>query len=202
VSVAIYIYHDIGSRGHRPCSPERFSEDLENIRRAGLDILSFQTLLTHGVPDHEAVILTLDDGLSSHFEVAAPILDAFRMPAVFCVSTAPPPTASGPYMTPEQVRQLGERYEIAGHGHRHTPAATAKLSKEDVLADMTAMRETFARWGVHPIDVFVPPQGQNTQAVSEAAQLMGFKAIRTTQHGRVDAGTDFMNLPGIEGIPR
>jgi peptidoglycan/xylan/chitin deacetylase (PgdA/CDA1 family) len=195
--VGILVYHGIGvSTGYKVRTVKELGADLDAIRSAGFKVISYAELLT-GPVDSDSVILNFDDGLQSQLR-AVPLLEERRMKATFCISTCPhlAPPATDAYMTPEQVRELGRRYEIAGHSHRHINALY--LTKNQIMEDIRLMLATFWDWFVIPSRVFILPQGANTPAAEAAAREMKLLALRTTRAGLIYPDTDLMNLPAFE----
>ena len=87
-----------------------------------------QTLPLKSIPD-KTVILTFDDGVSTHATFVAPLLKKYGFPATFFVCEFPPDFADKhKYMSWEQIEQLHkDGFEVANHTwtHKHVDKLTA-----------------------------------------------------------------------------
>lgn len=78
--------------GELPFGPERFRDQVKLLARSS-QFLSLEDLASRVLPDlggyRRYALLTFDDGLAEHFEVAWPILRSMGIPGAFFPCTAP-----------------------------------------------------------------------------------------------------------------
>jgi peptidoglycan/xylan/chitin deacetylase (PgdA/CDA1 family) len=71
-------------------SPDNFEQHLKYLKRAG-NVVSLQTLgnlIYTGKPLKNQIALTFDDGYADNFEIAAPMLQKYNLPATFFITGA------------------------------------------------------------------------------------------------------------------
>ncbi|HEY3839254.1 MAG TPA: polysaccharide deacetylase family protein, partial [Bryobacteraceae bacterium] len=90
------------------------------MRALGGFSLSSAILSGAPIPDR-TVVLTFDDGVSSHATYAGPLLKTYGFPATFFVCEFPPDFSDKhKYMTWEQIRDLHRMgFEIGNHTLSH-----------------------------------------------------------------------------------
>jgi peptidoglycan/xylan/chitin deacetylase (PgdA/CDA1 family) len=91
------------------------------------------------------VIFTYDDGLLSHFQLAAPLHLKYNIPATFAVIANRVVDSSfwARHLNPLQVLQLNEMgFEIASHGHQHD-IAYGEMTDDAIDSDASMSRHIF-----------------------------------------------------------
>lgn len=184
-------------------APDEFRNDMEQIRQAGYQVLSFARVLDGiagriELPD-KAVAITFDDGISCVYENALPILQEFDYPAsVFVVSGR-----VGGYndyaevfgfprrrmLTTYEIRVLAESgVDIGSHTANHLwlgKTEKAVVAKE--LQDSKAVLEDIlGREVAH----FAYPFGSWNLMARNAVIEAGYTGACSTISGRNQKGTD------------
>ena len=145
--------------------------------------------------------ITFDDGYLDNFQVAAPILQKYHLPATFFVTTgflgtsivapwdAALPTAPR-WMDWTHVRGLASMgFEIGCHSDTHLNLATS--SPEDVRTDLLCSKEKLEReMGVTKLLFAYPFGGQEdiSEAARKVVQDLGFECCAAC-HGGVNSRT-------------
>lgn len=94
VSIPILMYHNIRDYYNQndkigttnSVSPEKFSEELDLIKKKGYETITFEDLEKNNIPK-KPIILTFDDGNSNFYESAFPELKKRNMKAVVFIIT-------------------------------------------------------------------------------------------------------------------
>ena len=95
--LVVLAYHDVRqdadtNRDSDAITPDHFIAQLEWLRGHGWTFISWKTLQAareNGAPlPDKAVMLTVDDGLKSAYTTVWPLIDAYRVPAVFAIVDA------------------------------------------------------------------------------------------------------------------
>ena len=140
--------------------------------------------------------ITFDDGYLDNFQVAAPILQKYRLPATFFVttsfvgtSTVAPWDAALPmaprWMDWAHVRELASLgFEIGSHSDTHLNMAAS--SPEDIRNDLMASKEKLAREVGAATRLFAYPFG-GREDISDAARAvvrdLGFECCASCYGG-------------------
>ena len=115
-------YHDISDKkGRYTVTAEQFAEQMEMLREAGFTTITAgqfeQFVAGTGELPEKPVLLTFDDGITSAWQVADPILEEYRMHAVLFVITSELDQHAPYYLTSKQLRDLRDsgRWDIEAH---------------------------------------------------------------------------------------
>jgi peptidoglycan/xylan/chitin deacetylase (PgdA/CDA1 family) len=146
------------------------------------------------------VSLTFDDGFSSLYDYALPVLSRHAFPAtVFLVAQTLipsgqrvdwvdiPPMYELETLDINQVREMqaaGVRFE--SHSYSHADLTT--LSFEDCVRDLRDSRELLESLLGHPVTLLAYPRGRHNQAVRSAAQRAGYSHAFTLPEAKEPTG--------------
>ncbi|WP_172839118.1 polysaccharide deacetylase family protein [Thermanaeromonas toyohensis] len=226
--VVVLIYHHFASpESDITISRERLASHLELLTNKGYRVIGLEDLagFFEGRPlPPNAVLITIDDGYSSVYEVAFPELRHRGMPAVVFVI--------GAYMgkTINGLRYFGwpEAREMNAHGiaiQSHTynqhhfgrgkdgvrrPFLEGPLEEETeqdfekrVFQDLTAAKRDLESNLARPAYALAWPYGRACSKARDIAARLGFKLIFTTHYGVITRQSNPLNLPRINvGSPR
>lgn len=98
----------------------------------------------------------------------------------------------------DEVRALGPRFAVAGHGHDHL--SLGRASPDLASQDLARCAEFLAREVPGHLPALAYPFGRGADVTAEvvaAARRAGFRAGFTTEPGVVRAGADPMRLPRL-----
>ncbi|AEJ01046.1 polysaccharide deacetylase [Nitrosomonas sp. Is79A3] len=192
-------------------TPDEFRKDMEQIRQAGYQVLSFARVLDGiagriELPD-KAVAITFDDGISCAYENAFPILQEFDYPAsVFVVAGR-----IGGYndyaevfgfprrrmLTASEIRALaGSGVDIGSHTVNHL--WLGKIEKDVVAKEVhdskAALEDILGKQVPH----FAYPFGSWSSLARNAVIEAGYTGACSTISGRNQKGTDPYLLRRLE----
>lgn len=180
----ILAYHTVGQPewGLNDVSPERFRRQIELALSLGYRFVRpSEIALTGGGPMDLAV--SFDDGMSSVYTAAAPILREFAVPYAFFPVTGwadgERPDLADKVMSWAQMAELvAEGAEIGSHSVTHPDFG--KLPPEQAAEEIFTSRRTMeARLGAPPESFAIPfGQSQNWSAAArEAAKQAGYAIV-------------------------
>jgi len=136
------------------------------------------------LPNH-SVIITDDDADQTWFDLAAPIVDKYKLLTTSFMITAyrqdPPPN---PYVLRRSHTHDMHKAGANGKGEM------VNLSAEQIAADMEASAQVL---GVKQVMAY--PFGHFDETSKEGLRLAGFEMARTIEPGYVTIGTDKLALP-------
>jgi peptidoglycan/xylan/chitin deacetylase (PgdA/CDA1 family) len=166
------------------CSPTKFAKFCEFFGRHFTVLpLSEQIARCHtGRRLGGTLSITFDDGYRNNFEIAAPILRSYNLPATFFVTTGFIGTDHVPawdralpvqpgWMTWDQVRALAAMgFEIGNHTDSHLDIGNADLEK--VRAELELSSQTLHEALGRPARLFAYPFGGREHITEEARTLV------------------------------
>jgi peptidoglycan/xylan/chitin deacetylase (PgdA/CDA1 family) len=188
--------------------PDHFAAQMDWLARCGRPVVALESALAalrgEAALAEGAVALTFDDGFADNETVARPILERFRFPATFFLSTAFVGTGS----TLDRYRSccaddrmldwsqvaalLAGGHSVGGHGRAHLeldglPLAEARAEVEGCARDLRAGTG-------RPPRLFCYPRGRASAAVRALVAEAGFEAACTVRPGANRAGADALAL--------
>jgi peptidoglycan/xylan/chitin deacetylase (PgdA/CDA1 family) len=191
--VPILSYHRFGAgRGRLSVSAEQFTEQMDYLRKNGYRVVSLERLLGfllghHGLPQR-AVVLTIDDGYRSVYEIAYPILKRFGYPATIFVYSD---YIGNGGVTWAQMREMAATGLFTFQSHSKTHGNLAKQESGESTADyarrlqqeVRVPREAIRGALREPVVGFAYPFGAVNAAVAEAVREEGYQLAFTVQRG-------------------
>ena len=144
---------------------------------ASLLVLTLSAAGPQPIPDR-TVILTFDDGVSTHATFVAPLLKKYGFPATFFVCEFPPDFANKhDYMSWEQIAELHKMgFEVANHTwtHKHVD----KLKPEQLTEQLEYIEKRIAGFGGPRPVTFAYPGYATSAAAVEALRARGYLFAR------------------------
>ena len=203
--VAVLLYHRVEAKASPQLriTPAVFEEHMEKLKTSGITVISMQDFLSwkrgeKTIPARSALI-TIDDGFSSAFEVARPILKKYGYPWTCFVYTNF--ISRGSSITWEQLAQLrDEGIEIGCHSVSHqnlrdqqgkTPEAYDEWLKQEIVGAKQILEQ---RLGIR-CTTYAYPFGSYSNRALEYIKLAGYEAAFTLGSARVSHGTASDRLP-------
>ena len=156
-------------------NPNNFKEELENNKT------------------QRKVLLTIDDGFSSFYENAWPILKKREIPFILFVSTRE--VGKNGYMDWDQIKELSEKdfVEIGNHSHTHGYLVDEnnKKIKNDIEKSISIFKNKLGKNS----DFFSYPFGEYSLEFKSIIQSLGFKYAFGQHSGVMDKTKDYYELP-------
>ncbi len=139
------------------------------------------------------ILLTIDDGFSSFYENAWPILREKKIPFILFISTRE--VGSFNYMTWSQIKELDKEnfVEIGNHSHTHEYLVDEnyKFIKNDIEKSISIFEEKLGKNS----KFFSYPFGEYSLEFKEIIQNLGFKYAFGQHSGVMDETKDIYELP-------
>ena len=163
---------------------KEMEELLSRLRHLGYQTVSSRAFRAwqrgQGVLPERTVVLTFDDGYTSHLDIVASLLLRYRFSATFFIPVER--VGRSGHLTWEQLRKLVFLgMEIGSHGMTHRPLTS--LSPKELDQELGESKRTLEeRLGV-PIQALAAPGGFWNGKVAEAAQRAGYDAVWVSMIG-------------------
>lgn len=179
--------------GRLAVSEHNFAEQLAYLRERGYTVIGFKDLIEFLAGKKElarrSVILTIDDGYKSSYEVAYPLLKRFRYPAtIFVYSDF---VGAGASLTWAQMSEMVRSglVDIQPHSKTHSDLTerfegeSASAYRKRLALEMEHPAKLIKNKLGLPIHTFSYPYGAENDAVVEAASAAGYKLAATVTRG-------------------
>ena len=172
-----------------------FKEQLKIIENEGIKFIEpkkFWESISENKKQRK-LLLTIDDGLSSFYENAWPILKKKRIPFILFVNTRE--VGSFNYMTWDQIVELekADFVEIGNHSHSHEYLVDedAETIKEDISRSIEIFNEKLGKNSIF----FSYPFGEYSLEYKKIIKELGFKFAFGQHSGVIDETKDLWELP-------
>ena len=125
-------------------------------------------------------LITLDDGTTDHYDVAAPLLERLGVRGVFFVNTAR--LGRTGYLNSPQCVELQARGHF-GESHSHEHKRLTQLSAGVLHRHLAESRRILRNLGLGEWDFLAPPGGYIAASTLQAAKAEGYRMVRTLNWG-------------------
>ncbi len=139
------------------------------------------------------ILLTIDDGFSSFFQNAWPILKEKKIPFILFVSTRE--VGSFNYMTWEQIKEVSKENFVEIGNHSHTHEYLVDESNEVIRKDIEKSIKIFKEKLGKNSNFFSYPFGEYSIEFKELIKSLNFKYAFGQHSGVIDETKDFYELP-------
>lgn len=177
----VLVYHAVLASGEKEGSipVAQLNAQMKFLQDAGLEILPLDTLLNG--PRRRGVFLTFDDGETSFYEHAWPLLKHYSYPA--CLFVIAERIGAAGYMNKEQLNELvgSGLITIGSHtmGHRFLP----ELTDSQIQAELAGSKAFIEAAVCRSVNFLAYPWGGFTPRIEEAARQAGYLLAFTTNQG-------------------
>ena len=156
-------------------NPKKFEEELINNKK------------------QRKVLLTIDDGFSSFYDNAWPILKKEKIPFILFISTKEVGLFN--YMTWDQIREIEQEDFVEIGNHSHTHEYLADENGEIITADIKKSIKIFKKELGKNSDFFSYPFGEYSLEFKSIIKSLGFKYAFGQHSGVMDETKDFYEFP-------
>ena len=139
------------------------------------------------------ILLTIDDGFSSFYENAWPILKQKKIPFILFVSTRE--VGAFNYMSWDQIKEIEKEDFVEIGNHSHTHEYLVDENKDVIISDLKRSILIFKKKLGKNSDFFSYPFGEYSLEFKEIVKSLGFKYAFGQHSGVMDETKDFYELP-------
>lgn len=196
-TVPILLYHNVSSVYNMfddmlHVTPDGFDNQLSALKNAGYNIISFQDYIKHvrgeiALPDNP-VIITFDDGYSSVYYHAYPLLLKHQVPAtVFVISGLLGFNDTlYPHFTWQQAREMDSSGYIDIQSHSNFHYDSTKISHQRLILELRKSKFDIETRLNKTCNILAFPYGEYDELGLMIAKQAGFEAVARTR----DKGTN------------
>ncbi|MFH0891949.1 MAG: polysaccharide deacetylase family protein [Candidatus Falkowbacteria bacterium] len=147
-------------------------------------------------PDHPALTIMFDDGASSVYTAAKPVMEEHGFKGTLAIVSDMPGSGDADFMSWEEIKDLtSSGWGVTSHSRTHSDLKT--LSQADMLSEINN-RDVFAGQGLAATS-FVTPFGSYNSYIMDAAEKAGYVSVRNYEQGDNPLGS-FPNEIKVRGI--
>lgn len=207
VELPILVYHTVrpwrssdgpNARAYN-VAPETFRKQMAYLAERGYTSISFsdlhEAMFFGKVLPEKSVLITLDDGTSSHYENAFPALREYGFDATFFIFTNAIDRPN--YLTSAQILEMREAGMHFGNHTRYHQYLT-RLPEGEMREEISTGKERLEELLEETVDVIAYPFGLHDEAVEHEAREIGHSIGRTIKEGRLHRPDELMRLPGYQ----
>ena len=213
--IPILLYHNIDENYTADStmaniSSAEFREHMESLISYGYDFISlpyyYECIKNGRVLPDRPIIITFDDGYSSNYEIAFPILKEMNIPAtIFIVTSTVGEVPEGglvnfPHFTWEEARIMEESGLIDIQSHTHTHQDMSTLTISEFNFELTESKRLIEENLNKECTMIAYPHGRNTNITTSIAKGFGYEVqllVNSYDTNKVSTVSE-----GLEGIRR
>jgi peptidoglycan/xylan/chitin deacetylase (PgdA/CDA1 family) len=208
--IPVLMYHHFANEGAEELksltvAPEQFEEQIQYLMEKGYTTISFTELYAYlkgeGTLPEKPLMITMDDGYSSNYEYAFPILQKYNANATIFIST----NYVGmnipyhlPHFTWEEAKEMEDSgyIDIQSHGHNHLKMDKINGDQvtEEVQDSLQLIKDNL---GERKIQVFAYPYFRHKRATQKILEEMGVDMQVTKVGGLVTKNTPLNDIRRI-----
>ena len=172
-----------------------FKEHLKIIEEKNINFINPKNF-EHDLKNNKSqrkVLLTIDDGFSSFYKNAWPILKEKKIPFILFVSTRE--IGKNGYMTWEQIKEISKNNLVTIGNHSHSHDYLIDWDDNKIKSDLEQSIKIFKKeLGYSPI-VFSYPFGEYSLNLKKIVSDLNFEFAFGQHSGVIDPTKDFLELP-------
>jgi peptidoglycan/xylan/chitin deacetylase (PgdA/CDA1 family) len=205
--IDILMYHSVSDRGGATAiNAATFAMQMEILVASGVPVVTLDDLIEARTTAPRSVILTFDDGFQDFADIAWPVLERHRLPAMVYLPVdhvgrsenwrgiASPPRRLMDWATIRRLADAGCHFGSHTLSHPALPA----LAPADLERELTQSRRIIEDRLSRDIRHFAPPYGLADARVRAAIGRAGYATSVSTRLASATSDSDPMDLPRIE----
>ena len=172
-----------------------FIKHIEMIKENKLSFINpkkFEIDLTEKRKNRK-ILLTIDDGFTSFYKNAWPILKERKIPFILFVSTRE--VGKFNYMTWDQIREIDKEEFVEIGNHSHTHEYLIDLKSEEIKNDIKKPIEIFKKELGYNSNFFSYPFGEYSNEFKKIIKDLGFQYAFGQHSGVISDKYNFYELP-------
>lgn len=179
-------------------TPQRLEEHFEAIKYAGYNAISMDEYLCYregkGTLPKNPVIITFDDGYTSNYEYAYPLLKKYDLKAIIFViaSRVGATDTEFPHFTWQQAIEMENSGFVEIESHSYTHPDFSALSYAETLVQMRLAKYVIEKNMKKECRFFAYPYGKMNITSTSVAAGSGYKAVCVGRETMADASAENM----------
>ena len=174
---------------------EDFKSQINLIEKYKYEFIShdqFESLINEKNLEKK-ILLTIDDGFSSFYENAWPILKEKKIPFIIFINTET--VGSRGYMNWSQIKEISQFDFVHIGNHSHSHEYLVDWSDDEIEKDLKTSIKLFKEKLNHETKFFAYPFGEYKKSYKEIVKKLGFEYAFGQHSGVMDKTKDKFELP-------
>ena len=174
---------------------EDFKSQINLIEKYKYEFIShdqFESLINEKNLEKK-ILLTIDDGFSSFYENAWPILKEKKIPFIIFINTET--VGSRGYMNWSQIKEISQFNFVHIGNHSHSHEYLVDWSDDEIEKDLKTSIKLFKEKLNHETKFFAYPFGEYKKSYKEIVKKLGFEYAFGQHSGVMDKTKDKFELP-------
>lgn len=174
---------------------EDFKSQIDLVKSSGIKFIShkeFEEFVNVNNSDKK-ILLTIDDGFSSFYNKAWPILKKEKIPFIIFVNTES--VGSSGYMNWEELKEISKFDFVHIGNHSHSHEYLADKNDEEIKKDLEISMKLFKEKLNHKTIFFAYPFGEYKNSYKKIVQNLGFTYAFGQHSGVIDSTKNKFELP-------
>ncbi len=208
-SATIFIYHKFGEDKYPTTNValDRFEEQMHYLKENSYNVISLSELVGflssgNGIVPEKTVAITIDDGYTSTYTGAWPILKKYQFPFTVFLYVKAVESNYRNFLTWDQIKEMQETgVDFQPHTYSHHRFGTWDKSLDEagyrkwISTDFKKGAELLeAKLGNKPRFLALP-YGEYNSIIIEEAKKIGFEAVLSQDPGSISSATDPFRIP-------
>ena len=172
-----------------------FKAHLEFIENNGFKFISHNDFESYIEKDNleKKILLTIDDGFSSFYENAWPILKQKEIPFIIFINTET--VGSRGYMSWSEIKEISKFNFVHVGNHSHSHGYLVDKSDDEIEKDIKTSMKIFKKELNNQTKFFAYPFGEYKESYKEIVKKLGFKYAFGQHSGVIDRTKNMYELP-------
>ena len=210
LKVPVILYHNIAENtGEEYYDPylnipaDLFEAHIRTLKEAGYNAITYEQYYNYVINDaplpEKPIIITFDDGYSSNYIYAYPILKKYNTKATIFVITDRRGLAlsKNPHFSWNQAREMADSGIIDIQSHTHSHQAATTLSDFDLVFELKTSKRMIENKLGRKCSVLAFPFGDAGEREIEAAKKAGYLVVNKVGDWGANAKSD-----GVDALKR
>ena len=172
-----------------------FISHIDLIKKSGIKFISSEEFQKsfHEKSSEKKILLTIDDGFTSFYEKAWPILKKEKIPFIIFINTET--IGSGGYMDWNEIKDISKYNFVHIGNHSHSHDYLVDKSEAEIKKDLEISKDIFKKKLNYETKVFAYPFGEYKNSYKKIVEDLGFDFAFGQHSGVIDKTKDKFELP-------
>ena len=174
---------------------EIFLKHIEEINKSKIEFITykkFKNVMEEGI-DKNYLLLTIDDGFSSFYQNAWPVLKKKKIPFIIFISTEA--VGNHGYMDWKQIKEIASSELVTIGNHSHTHEYLIDWNDNKIKSDIETSIKIFKNELGYSPNIIAYPFGEYSTNFKKIVSALSFEFAFGQHSGVIDQTKNYLELP-------